>query len=94
MIRRFQKNHRIILTSRNYREVNQLAKLRKLNLKFVGKHGGVEKYDKLDASTNRIYLLSKIIRNKFRRVCWLNQPTLLQGFKNLVGLLKNSTDNN
>ncbi len=63
MIKRFQKNHQVICTSRNYREVTQLAKLRKLNLKFVGKHGGVEKYDKLDASTNRIYLLSKIIRN-------------------------------
>ena len=63
MIKRFQKNHQVICTSRNYREVTQLAKLRKLNLKFVGKHGGVEKYDKLYASTNRIYLLSKIIRN-------------------------------
>jgi len=64
MIRRFQKNHRIILTSRNYREVNQLAKLRKLNLKFVGKHGGVEKYDKLEASNNRISQLARIIKNQ------------------------------
>ena len=63
MIKRFQKNHHVICTSRNYREVKQLAKLRKLSLKFVGKHGGVEKYDKLYASTNRINLLSKIIRN-------------------------------
>ena len=64
MIRRFQKNHRVLLTSRNYREVTQLAKLRKLNLKYVGKHGGIEKYDKLDASTNRINQLSKIIKNQ------------------------------
>lgn len=64
MIRRFQKNHRVVLTSRNYREVTQLAKLRKLNLKYVGKHGGIEKYDKLDASTNRINQLSKIIKNQ------------------------------
>jgi len=63
MIKRFQKNHHVICTSRNYREVTQLAKLRKLSLKFVGKHGGVEKYNKLYASTNRIHLLSKIIRN-------------------------------
>ncbi len=63
MIKRFQKNHHVICTSRNYREVTQLAKLRKLSLKFVGKHGGVEKFDKLLASTNRISLLSKIIRN-------------------------------
>ena len=64
MIRRFQKNNRVILTSRNYREVTQLAKLRKLNLKFVGKHGGVEKYDKLESSINRIHQLSKIIKNQ------------------------------
>ncbi len=64
MIRRFQKNHRVILTSRNYREVTQLSKLRKLNLKFVGKHGGVEKYDKLEANTNRISQLSRIIKKE------------------------------
>ena len=64
MIRRFQKNHHVILTSRKYREVTHLAKLRKLNLKFVGKHGGVEKYDKLEASTNRIIQLSRIIKNQ------------------------------
>ena len=64
MIRRFQKNHRVILTSRSYREVTQLAKLHKLNLKFVGKHGGVEKYHKLEASSARIGKLSKIIKNQ------------------------------
>jgi uncharacterized protein len=64
MIRRFQKNNPMILTSRNYREVTQLAKLRKLNLKYVGKHGGGEKYDKLDASTNRISQLSRIIKKQ------------------------------
>ncbi len=52
------------MTSRNYREVTQLSKLRKLNLKFVGKHGGVEKFDKLEASTNRINQISKIIQNQ------------------------------
>lgn len=40
-----------------------MAKLRKMNLIFVGKHGGAEKYDKLFASTNRMTLLSKIIKN-------------------------------
>ena len=52
------------MTSRNYREVTQLSKLQKLNLKFVGKHGGVEKFDKLEASTNRINQISKIIQNQ------------------------------
>jgi hypothetical protein len=40
-----------------------LAKLRKMNLIFVGKHGGAEKFDKLQASTNRINLLFRIIKN-------------------------------
>lgn len=62
MIRRFQKKHRVLCTSRNYREVTNLAKIRKLNLIFVGKHGGSEKYDKLNASIDRINKLSKIIK--------------------------------
>lgn len=64
MIRRFQKKHSVFLTSRNYREVTKLAKLRKLNLKFVGKHGGGEKSDKLEASSKRINQLSKIIKKQ------------------------------
>src|SRR3989337_3166828 len=63
MIRRFQKNHHVICTSRNYREVTKMAQQRKSNRIFVGKHGGAEKYDKLNASTNRINQLSKIINN-------------------------------
>ena len=62
MIRRLGKKHQVICTSRNYREVTQLGKLRKLGLKFVGKHGGADKFDKLDASINRTSLLSKIIK--------------------------------
>ena len=61
MIKRLQKKHKVLCTSRNYREVTNLAKIRKLNLIFVGKHGGSEKYDKLDASINRIHKLSKIV---------------------------------
>ena len=62
MIGRFQKKHQVLCTSRNYREVTNLAKIRKLNLIFVGKHGGSEKYDKLNASINRMNKLSKIIK--------------------------------
>ena len=62
MISRFQKKHQVLCTSRNYREVKNLAKIRKLNLIFVGKHGGSEKYDKLNASINRINKLAKIIK--------------------------------
>jgi predicted glycosyltransferase len=62
MIRRFQKKNQVICTSRNYREVTNLAKIRKMNLIFVGKHGGSEKYDKLNASNNRISKLAKVIK--------------------------------
>jgi uncharacterized protein len=62
MIARFKKNHQVLCSSRNYREVTNLAKIRKLNLIFVGKHGGSEKYEKLNASINRINKLAKIIK--------------------------------
>jgi predicted glycosyltransferase len=62
MIIRFQKKHQVLSTSRNYREVTNLAKIRKLNLIFVGKHGGSDKFDKLNASIDRINKLSKIIK--------------------------------
>ena len=62
MISRFQKKHQVFCTSRNYREVTNLAKIRKLNLIYVGKHGGSEKYDKLNASISRKSKLSKIVK--------------------------------
>jgi len=62
MIKRLQKNHQILCTSRNYREVNQLSKILKMKLIFVGKHGGSQKVHKLHASINRISHLTKIIK--------------------------------
>jgi len=64
MIKQLKKNHRIICTSRNYREVGQLAKIRKLDLILVGNHGGGKKYDKLISSVKRTILLSKIIKKQ------------------------------
>ncbi len=62
MIKRLQRNHQILCTSRNYREVNQLSKILKMKLIFVGKHGGPQKVHKLHASINRISRLTKIIK--------------------------------
>ena len=64
MIKELRKKHQVVCTSRNYREVNKLAKMRKLNLIFVGKHGGGENYHKLNASIQRMNLLSKIIKKQ------------------------------
>ncbi len=62
MIKRLRKKHRVICTSRQYREVNQLAKMRKMSLIFVGRHGGSERSEKLKASLDRMNKLIKIIK--------------------------------
>jgi len=62
MIRRFEKNHKLLCTSRNYREVTELAKIRKFDLTIIGKHGGAEKSGKLKASIDRMSGLFKKIQ--------------------------------
>ena len=61
IIERLKKNHNVLCTSRSYDEVSKLAKIRKIDLIYVGKHGGGKKYDKLEASINRIRKLSLLI---------------------------------
>ncbi|MGI0082290.1 MAG: DUF354 domain-containing protein [Nitrosopumilaceae archaeon] len=62
MIKKLRKNNHVLCTSRNYREVVELAKIRKMNLMISGKHGGAEKYDKLKAGLGRMQHLSSIIK--------------------------------
>ena len=62
MIKRIKKNNAILCTSRNYDQVTQLAKIRNLKLIIVGKHGGSERHDKLNASLHRTKLLSARIK--------------------------------
>ncbi len=64
IIERLRKNHNVLCTSRSYDEVSKLAKIRKIDLIYVGKHGGGEKFDKLEASIDRIKKLTLLI-NKF-----------------------------
>ena len=64
MVRKLQKNNKLLCTSRNYREVVELAKIKSMNLVFVGKHGGSGKIGKLNASLTRMYHLLSIV-NKF-----------------------------
>ncbi len=61
MIRKLGKNHKILCTSRNYREVVELAKLKHVNLRLVGKHGRSKKSDKLKASIQRMYGLTDLV---------------------------------
>ena len=62
MIKRIKKNNTVLCTSRDYNQVTQLAKIRNLKLVIVGKHGGSERHDKLNASLSRSKLLSVRIK--------------------------------
>ena len=62
MIKRIKKNHTVLCTSRDYQQVTQLAKIRGLKLKIIGKHGGTKRYDKLNASLHRSKSLSLRIK--------------------------------
>ncbi len=62
MIRKLTKYHKILCTSRNYREVVELAKIKHTNLLLVGRHGGSKKDDKLKASIQRMGNLTEIVR--------------------------------
>ena len=51
----------VLCTTRSYREVNELAKIKKMKTVVVGKHGGDGKSGKFGASLYRSVGLSKII---------------------------------
>jgi len=61
IIQRLKKNHNMLCTSRKYNQVTNLAIIRKQKLVIIGKYGGAEKHDKLDASLSRSKLLVKKI---------------------------------
>lgn len=64
-----EKDHELLCTGRNYRECVKLSRLKKLDLKIVGKFGGSSKYDKLRASSSRIFDLSKEIKEFEPELC-------------------------
>ena len=61
MAKNLKKSHTVLCTSRRYNEATSIAKIRKFPVKLVGKHGGGEKFGKLEASLQRCTMLSKII---------------------------------
>ena len=54
-------DHEILCTSREYKEANELARIRHFDLKLVGKHGGAGRRQKLWQSANRILKLTDIV---------------------------------
>jgi len=65
MIKDLGKKHKILCTTRKYREVDHLIKIRKLRIQVIGKHGGVKNSEKLKANINRMKILIPIIE-KFK----------------------------
>jgi len=63
IIEKLGKKHNILCTSREYEEVTKLAKIRDFDLVLVGKHGGVDKKSKLEASIDRKGKLSRKIKS-------------------------------
>lgn len=65
MVKKLGKKHKILCTTRKYREVDNLIKIRKLRVQVVGKHGGTKNSEKLKANLNRMKALIPIIE-KFK----------------------------
>ena len=57
------RKHKILCTTRKYREVDHLAKIRKLKAQTIGRHGGGNNSAKLKASLNRMKKLMPIIEH-------------------------------
>lgn len=61
MIRKLKTSNSVLCTTRNYREVNELAEIKKMKTVIVGKHGGDSRSGKLGASLQRSAGLGKMI---------------------------------
>ncbi len=61
LIKKLGEKHQILCTSRSYGEVSKLAKIRNFKLVSIGKHGGIERSTKLEASIFRIKKLIALI---------------------------------
>lgn len=59
-----RSGHDVLCTSRQYREAVELARVKKLEVKIAGSHGGADRYSKLRMSANRVYELAEIV-NRF-----------------------------
>jgi hypothetical protein len=58
-----RRGHEVLCTTRGYREAEELAELKGLQLERCGRHGGADRYDKLRESANRMYELATKVRN-------------------------------
>jgi uncharacterized protein len=56
-----KKGHQVLMTSRHYREVEQIAALLGVELTYVGARGGKDLYDQLRASLERMNSLLPVV---------------------------------
>lgn len=61
MIKSLRSRHRVLCTSRHYDQATHLARIRKVPLEIIGRHGGANRAQKLRASTERMKILSRRI---------------------------------
>jgi predicted glycosyltransferase len=54
--------HEVLCTSRKYREAVELARIKKVDITVVGRHGGADRYDKLRESACRMYELAEVVK--------------------------------
>jgi uncharacterized protein len=53
--------HELLLTTRTYREAEEVLELKRLRFRVVGEHGGASRYGKLLASGRRVVKLAKLV---------------------------------
>lgn len=61
IIKKLEKKNHILCTRRDYRELNELTRIRGIKTVSVGRHGGKENLSKLIYSARRINRLAKIV---------------------------------
>lgn len=61
LIKELRKKHKLMITSRDYREAKELIKSRKMKAKLVGKHGGGTLWGKLQANIQRMKKLNPMV---------------------------------
>ncbi len=59
-----ERGHEVYTTTRNYREVTELSRLKTLSMEFVGEHGGGSLYRKLRNSAQRVVRLARSVSTK------------------------------
>ena len=61
MAESLRESHQVLCTSRDYREVNELARIRGMKMKVAGRYGGATLAGKLEASLSRMTELLSIV---------------------------------